>query len=74
MQLALWEMPDRRVGPGLLLAGKNRLLASRTSGGLIWRHTETHAFLSNRRQRPSSKSKDKLARWEEDGVRPVEHM
>jgi hypothetical protein len=33
LQLALREMPARRVGPGRLLARKNRLLASRTSGG-----------------------------------------
>ncbi|KAL8104513.1 hypothetical protein AgCh_028657 [Apium graveolens] len=28
------------VGPGLLPARKNRSLASRTSGGPVWRHTE----------------------------------
>ncbi|KAL5769580.1 hypothetical protein ACOSP7_013734 [Xanthoceras sorbifolium] len=48
MQLALREMPARRVGPGLLLARKNRSLASRTSGGPIWRHTENHAFRTAR--------------------------
>lgn len=60
MQLALREMPARRVGPGLLLARKNRSLASRTSGGPIWRHTENHAFRTERNARLPNKKRNGL--------------
>ncbi|KAK8499238.1 hypothetical protein V6N12_076088 [Hibiscus sabdariffa] len=61
------------VGPGLLLARKNRSLASRTSGGPIWRHTENHAFRTERNARLPSQKKNGLV-GKKDGVRPVEHL
>lgn len=51
MLLALREMPAR----------KNRSLASRASGGSIWRHTENHAFRTER----NARLQKKWARWEE---------
>ena len=60
------------VGPGLLLARKNRSLASRTSGGPIWRHTENHAFRTERKARLKNEKKRLVGK--KDRVRPVEHM
>nr|CAN71467.1 hypothetical protein VITISV_038988 [Vitis vinifera] len=48
------------VGPGLLPARKNRSLASRTSGGPIRRHTENHAFRTERNARLPKKKKNGL--------------
>jgi len=72
MQLALREMPV--LGPGLLLARNNRSLASRTSGGPIWRHTENHAFRTERKARLPNQKKKKGLVGNKDRVRPVEHM
>lgn len=71
MQLALREMPARRVGPGLLLARKNRSLASRTSGALSGDILKTMPFEPN--ATPVFQIKREMGSLGR-GVRPVEHM
>lgn len=65
MQLALREMPARTVGPGPLLARKNR---SGLVGGPIWRHTENHAFRTERNARLPNPKKGSLGRKMECGL------
>lgn len=57
MLLAVREMPARRARPP---ARNNRSLANRTSGGPIWRHTEKHAFRTERSARLLNQKKKGL--------------
>lgn len=70
MQLALREMPARRARPARFSPERTAHLLAGLVGGPIRRHTENHAFRTERNARlPNKKKKGK-----KDGVRPVEHM